>query len=304
MPRCLRGDGCAWRGAWRRTGGRCAGPPNGSRSPDDRRPVGGPVSAGRCGRQGRPHRTCFQYTARDSEFLKYMENAYLATKVTFVTEFRRTCETLGADWPTVREGWLLGPRIEPAHTAALAHAPGFSGKCLSKDLHAIIQAATGAPGHGDAPRGRCRCAARRSRQARPMESSPSPAAGRRKRCSDVCHAGSLHALKKSGRSTGSCSGPYAGRTTASDCPEGDRYEAMPTATQLARHHAQHPLRRRRLLQRVPLRQARRYVTRPRRWYVNFELPLARHGVRTGNKDPANRRPGPWCPGTGRHQARS
>jgi hypothetical protein len=152
--------------------------------------------------QGRPHRTCFQYTARDSEFLKYMENAYLATKVTFVTEFRRTCETLGADWPTVREGWLLGPRIEPAHTAALAHAPGFSGKCLPKDLHAIIHAATGAPGHGDAPRGRCRCAARRSRQARPMESSPSPAAGRRKRCSDVCHAGSLQDEYAHGRRLG------------------------------------------------------------------------------------------------------
>jgi diadenosine tetraphosphate (Ap4A) HIT family hydrolase len=29
-------------------------------------------------------------------------------------------------------------------------------------------------------------------------------------------------------------------------------------------------------------------------------PMAGHGVRTGIKDPANRRPDPWRPGTGRH----
>lgn len=71
-----------------------------------------------------------------------MENAYLATKVTFVNEFRKICEAFGADWHTVREGWLLDPRIEPTHTAAFATAPGFAGKCLPKDLSAIIQAAT------------------------------------------------------------------------------------------------------------------------------------------------------------------
>jgi diadenosine tetraphosphate (Ap4A) HIT family hydrolase len=32
-------------------------------------------------------------------------------------------------------------------------------------------------------------------------------------------------------------------------------------------------------------------------------PMAGHGVRSGIKDPANRRPGPWRPGTGRHLAR-
>jgi histidine triad (HIT) family protein len=33
-------------------------------------------------------------------------------------------------------------------------------------------------------------------------------------------------------------------------------------------------------------------------------PLAGHGVRSGIKDPANRRPDPWGPGTGRHLAGS
>ena len=33
-------------------------------------------------------------------------------------------------------------------------------------------------------------------------------------------------------------------------------------------------------------------------------PMAGHGVRSGIKDPANRRPDPWRPGTGRHLAGS
>jgi diadenosine tetraphosphate (Ap4A) HIT family hydrolase len=33
-------------------------------------------------------------------------------------------------------------------------------------------------------------------------------------------------------------------------------------------------------------------------------PMADHGVRSGIKDPANRRPDPWRPGTGRHMAGS
>ncbi|MGH8900431.1 MAG: hypothetical protein ACRDYA_01810 [Egibacteraceae bacterium] len=29
-----------------------------------------------------------------------------------MNEFSRTCEAFGADWHTVREGWLLDPRVE------------------------------------------------------------------------------------------------------------------------------------------------------------------------------------------------
>lgn len=87
-----------------------------------------------------PGKTYFQCSAREAEIIKYMENAYLATKVSFANEFRRICDSFGADWHTVREGWLLDPRIEPSHTLAFADSPGFSGKCLPKDLHAIVRA--------------------------------------------------------------------------------------------------------------------------------------------------------------------
>jgi len=94
-----------------------------------------------------PEKTYFQCAAAEAEVIKYMENCYIATKVAFVNEFRRMCAVFGADWHTVREGWLLDPRVERANSAAFADAPGFSGKCLPKDLSAIIHAATKA-GYG------------------------------------------------------------------------------------------------------------------------------------------------------------
>jgi UDPglucose 6-dehydrogenase len=91
-----------------------------------------------------PAKVYFQCTAREAEIIKYMENAYLATKVCFVNEFRRVCGAFGADWHTVREGWLLDPRVEPDHSAAFAASPGFGGRCLPKDLSAIVRATAAA----------------------------------------------------------------------------------------------------------------------------------------------------------------
>jgi len=88
-----------------------------------------------------PTKTYFQCAATEAELIKYAENAFFATKITFVNEFRRISESFDADWHTVREGWLLDPRVERMHTAALATDPGFAGKCLPKDLAAILAAA-------------------------------------------------------------------------------------------------------------------------------------------------------------------
>jgi UDPglucose 6-dehydrogenase len=90
-----------------------------------------------------PTKRYFQCTAVEAELAKYAENTYFATKIAFVNEFRRICTTFDADWHTVREAWLLDPRIEPMHTAAFAATPGFDGKCLPKDLQAIIAATEG-----------------------------------------------------------------------------------------------------------------------------------------------------------------
>jgi len=88
-----------------------------------------------------PSKIYFQCTAIEAEIIKYMENAFLATKVTFATEFYHICQAFEADWHTVREGWLLDPRINSSHTAVFPQDLGFGGKCLPKDLRAIVHAA-------------------------------------------------------------------------------------------------------------------------------------------------------------------
>jgi nucleotide sugar dehydrogenase len=91
-----------------------------------------------------PEKTYFQTTALEAELVKYMENAFLATKVTFVNEFFEMCAAMGADWHTVREAWLLDPRIGRSHTAVFEDNRGFSGRCLPKDLKAIVRSAESA----------------------------------------------------------------------------------------------------------------------------------------------------------------
>jgi UDP-glucose 6-dehydrogenase len=77
-------------------------------------------------------------TPTESETAKYMENTFFAVKVSFVNEWRRITEAVGGDWHRVREAWLADPRVSRDHSQAFAQLPGFSGKCLPKDLAAAI----------------------------------------------------------------------------------------------------------------------------------------------------------------------
>lgn len=85
-----------------------------------------------------PTKTYFTCPALEAELVKYMGNSFFAAKVTFVNEFFNICRALGADWHTVREGWLLDPRINKMHTSVFKHKRGFGGKCFPKDLKAIV----------------------------------------------------------------------------------------------------------------------------------------------------------------------
>ncbi|MEM7094160.1 MAG: hypothetical protein AAF567_14240 [Actinomycetota bacterium] len=100
--------------------------------PEDRRFIMDLVMRG----PQRPSRF-IQCTNTEAELVKYMENAFLAAKVGLVAEFHELSETLGLDWYTVREAWLADPRIGTAHSHALSHDLGFSGKCLPKDVAAL-----------------------------------------------------------------------------------------------------------------------------------------------------------------------
>jgi UDPglucose 6-dehydrogenase len=87
-----------------------------------------------------PHCQYFACDALEAEIIKYMENSFLATKVAFVNEFYDISTKFGANWHTVREGWLLDQRIGRPFTSVFKDSRGFGGKCLPKDTSAIIKA--------------------------------------------------------------------------------------------------------------------------------------------------------------------
>jgi UDPglucose 6-dehydrogenase len=82
-----------------------------------------------------------------AELAKYMENCFFATKVAFVAQFYKLSQSLGADFDQLREIWISDSRVGRSHSHVIG-GPGFSGKCLPKDLAAIIAVAAG---YGGAP---------------------------------------------------------------------------------------------------------------------------------------------------------
>jgi nucleotide sugar dehydrogenase len=83
--------------------------------------------------------------ARTAEMAKYMENTFYATKITFCYETAEICRALGVDYNEAREVWLADPRLNPMHTAVFADNDlPFSGKCLTKDLAALVETARAA----------------------------------------------------------------------------------------------------------------------------------------------------------------
>jgi UDPglucose 6-dehydrogenase len=75
--------------------------------------------------------------ARTAELCKYMENCFLATKVAFVNQFFDIAQTLNIDFSELRLLWLADPRIGSSHSTVTA-ARGFRGRCLPKDISAIV----------------------------------------------------------------------------------------------------------------------------------------------------------------------
>ena len=75
-----------------------------------------------------------------AEVVKYMENAFLATKVAFCNEFFDLCGAVGVDYDWARLLWLQDDRINPSHTLVTAKG-GYGGQCLPKDIAAVSASA-------------------------------------------------------------------------------------------------------------------------------------------------------------------
>jgi UDP-glucose 6-dehydrogenase len=87
-----------------------------------------------------PTKTYFKCKAIEAECIKYIENTWFATKVTFANEWHEICKAFGASFNTVREGWILDNRVEKMHSMVFENKRGFGGRCYPKDLMGIISA--------------------------------------------------------------------------------------------------------------------------------------------------------------------
>lgn len=91
-----------------------------------------------------PTVTYYECESPEAEFIKYLANIYSALKITFVNEMYDVAKALKVDWDIAREGWLLDKRVEPMSTMVFSDKRGFGGKCLPKDLVAMVSAAKAA----------------------------------------------------------------------------------------------------------------------------------------------------------------
>ena len=75
-----------------------------------------------------------------AELIKYMNNCYFATKVSFLNEMYQIALESGVDWETALDGFVRDGRIGHSHM----NVPGpdgklgFGGSCFPKDIQAII----------------------------------------------------------------------------------------------------------------------------------------------------------------------
>jgi len=80
----------------------------------------------------------FFMNIKDAEMTKYVANAFLATKISFMNEMALLCEQFGVDIDNVRMGIGADSRIGPAF---IYPGCGFGGSCFPKDIQALIKMA-------------------------------------------------------------------------------------------------------------------------------------------------------------------
>ena len=77
--------------------------------------------------------------SKTAELAKYMENSWLATKVSFCNQFYNIAKENNIDYETLRELFILDPRVNPSHTFVYDEHPYWDSHCLNKDVPTIAK---------------------------------------------------------------------------------------------------------------------------------------------------------------------
>ncbi len=75
-----------------------------------------------------------------AELIKYMNNCFFATKVSFMNEMKLVADKCGVDWDVAVDGFIRDGRIGHSHLNVPGHDGkfGFGGSCFPKDVQAMI----------------------------------------------------------------------------------------------------------------------------------------------------------------------
>ena len=75
-----------------------------------------------------------------AEMIKYMNNCFLATKVSFMNEMKMLADKSNVDWKVAVNGFALDKRVGGSHLDVPGHDGklGFGGSCFPKDIQALI----------------------------------------------------------------------------------------------------------------------------------------------------------------------
>jgi UDPglucose 6-dehydrogenase len=87
-----------------------------------------------------PHTPIIKTDVTTAQFIKYMNNCFFATKVSFMNEIYQAASRMDVNWNDALKGFLLDGRIGNSHVDVPGHDGqlGFGGKCFPKDINAFI----------------------------------------------------------------------------------------------------------------------------------------------------------------------
>ena len=75
-----------------------------------------------------------------AELVKYMNNSFLATKISIMNEFKLLCDKINGNWQDALNGFASDGRIGDSHLHVPGHDGklGYGGTCFPKDVNSLL----------------------------------------------------------------------------------------------------------------------------------------------------------------------